>query len=368
MPKLKVDFVAELDPAKTIPRLNALTKLMPFADARAVAFGWAAGSDYSHMTERYWFADIRRDGVSLRLLPIALTERFNLLADRSPNSDGGTLKIRAFKLGQAVGLLLGTQEIHLFSDIHCEPQVIAVENHFALLGAPRVPRSPRDSHWLPDQCGNPSGNVVPVILSSPADEPGEGRHVALLEIDADAGSARWKGLGEDGLPCATRREDFASFTTDDIPGGARLDTQQGLVFDQPPVLSDCTWVDGRWRLYSPGFRRPHPRYGSATGPCVLSAHRRDLSMERALYQAGEYSLARLCASHDRAIVTPLNKTGPLKGRQTVFDFAAGNGEQPVALPRGYAKHHVEEFFDGTWWMLPMQIGFGSDRVIACTGD
>lgn len=364
--KLNVDYIAELDLAKTFPRLTALTKLIPYTGARAIAFGWASGPDYSHMSERYWFAEIRRDGVSLRVLPIELTERFSLLVNRSPNSDGGLVKIHAFKFGESVGLLLGTQEIQLFSDINAEPQVIEVENHFAMLGEPRYPTSQRDSYWLPEHCGNPTGNVVPVILSSPADNPGEGRHACLLEIDANGGKARWKVRGENNLPAATRREDFVPFVTDGNPGGARFDSQAGLVFDQPPVLTDCTWIDEHWRLYSAGFRRPHPRHGSATGPCVITRHRSDLSTERVLYQAGEYSLARLCASHDRAIVSPLNKSGPNKGRQTVFHFDGSVGEQPVALPRGYAKHYVEEFLDGTWWMLPMPIGFGSSRVIACS--
>lgn len=359
MAKLKLDHVAELDLARRIGFAAALSTLLPFPGARAVAFG----TDHGSLQERYWFADIRRDGVRARALPAALTERFNLLADRTPDSSSAALHVRAFRLGDAVGLLVGSQEVHLYADIEAEPQVIAIDGHFGTRGEPFVARARRDSHWLPAHCGHADGNVVPVILHSPVDGANRGRHVALLEIDAGAGTARWRGLGADGLPRSPRRDGHMEFVDNPLQAGFRLAADGDIVSDQAPVLTDCAWRDGHWILYSPGFHAPHGRHGHAAGPCVLSRHRADLGMERILHHPGEYSLMRLCASGDRAIIAPLTSAGPAKGKAAIWH---ANGDvRPVTLPRGFPKHHVVEHGDGTWWMLPMPMGFRGDRVIAC---
>ncbi len=367
MVKLKVEYVAELALEESSFGITALTRLIPYSNARAIAFGWAWKSSAGMLGERYWLAEIGREGVTQRELPKELTERLNLLLDRKPMTGHSEMRIQAFKLGEGFGLLVGSQEVHLFSGIHDDPKVIEVENNFSTLSTPKHPTSKYDSHFVPEHCGNASGNVVPVILAGHGDSHRSGRHASLLEIDSGAGRARWLLTREDGTPRTTRVEDYRQFCTNGREGGLRFDSGAGLVWDQPPVLHDCAWIGNSWHCYSAGFSYPYLRYGIASGPSVLTRHRADLSLDTDLFLPREESLGRICASLDRMIITPLRKGGLNQGKQTIYRYCDGQ-EHPVTLPRGYAKHYVEEHYDRCYWMLPMPMGYTNSRVIACSGD
>jgi hypothetical protein len=63
--------------------LVSMTALLPLARDGAMAFGWAKLDDDGPLAdERYWIADLRRDGVAHRLFPAALTERLVDLTGR----------------------------------------------------------------------------------------------------------------------------------------------------------------------------------------------------------------------------------------------------------------------------------------------
>ena len=365
--KLKVDFVAELGLEEFSFGNMALTKLIPYANARAIAFGWAWNSAAGMLGERYWLADVRREGVRRHLLPESLTERLNLLLDRKPMTGHGEMRIQAFKFGEGFGLLIGSQEVHLYAGIDEEPDVIAIDNDFSMHGTPRHATSKYDSHYVPEHCGNASGALVPVIFAGPGDRHQSGRHASLLEIDGDARKARWLLTHADGAPGTTRVEDYRQFCVNGREGGARLDLQAGLVWDRPAVLHDCAWIGGAWHCYTAGFSYPYLRYGIATGPSVLARHRPDLTLDTELFLPREESLGRICASLDRAIITPLRKNGITKGKQSIYRYADGQ-EHEVGLPRGYAKHLVEEYLDRRYWLLPMPPGYRNNQVVACTAD
>lgn len=362
MPKLKLEFQADLGVKQSFTDLSSMTKLMPFADARAIAFGWGCDTGAYLGSEQYWFAEITRDGVTRRKLPAALIERYNKLPERAYSSNKAATLLRAFKFAEGAGVMLGTDQVALFADIQAEPQIIAIENGFLTMSGPQYSSSKKDSFYFPEYCGNPAGNLLPVVLSAPEDSKGDGRHVGLLEIDAAAGKARWLHTQADGGPRATQLDEYKDFLMDDGPlAGMGLALSRG----RPPVLYDCAWIADHWHLYAAGFQGNHNRYGIS--PAVLTRNRPDVSLDKALFQPREQSFGRICASHDRLIVTPLRSNGPNKGKQTVYLYGDGQ-EHALGLPKGYAKHFVAEYCAGSYWVLPTHLGGANDAVAVCSGE
>lgn len=357
--KLEVKFEVDLGLETMYSGSACMTQLIPFARDRAIGFGWGI---HSHnclgRDEEYWFADITSDGVSKRVIPIELTHRLNQLAERS--TVDGRKQIRAFRFGEGIGLLVGTQEVYLFSGIHDEPRLIEVENPFTFFGTAKYPTSKTDSHYLPERCGHASAGVVPVIISSPQDRPGQGRHACLLSIDVDTGRARWL-VDNGGLPRSTRIADYEPFIDPAVVAGINTSGSGGPRV-QSPLLWDCAWIDSQWHLFVAGFWKPYSRFGAS--PALLTRNHSDMSLLSKSFQAGEDSLGRICASHDRVIITPLRKSGPKKGKQTIYTYADGQ-EHSVSLPRGYAKHQIEEYGNETYWLLRMPLGYDNSQVVAC---
>lgn len=363
--KLTLDFQMNLDVSAAFSGISSVTKLIPFENGRAVAFGWGtqSGNHQNAPHYQYWLAEIRRESVSHRILPAELTHPSEGLM--APPSDDCYLQ--AFKLGEKFGLLLSTEAVLLFSGIHDEPVLIPIENHFSVLGEPWHPSHRHDSYYTPTHCGNATDNFVPVVLSAPKGRENCGHHVCLLEIDQDAVSAKWLHALADGSPRTTVLEEYVQFHSkaDSLPpGGTRINSNGKMVRDLPPVIYDCAWVDNHWYLYVAGYNGNYNRFGIPLG--VLTRNFVDLTLLEPVFKPQEQSFGQICASLDRMIVSPLRLNGPHKGKQTMFVFGEAD-ERALALPRGYGKFHVQEYFAGHYWLTPNARGYNSTpiTVAAC---
>lgn len=352
--KLKFEFSADI-PIKTSTRdIVSMTALLPVAGERAFAFGWAVMDGRGPLAnERYWLADVRREGVAHRLLPESLCERFVELTGRGTGTDGSDMRILAFRCGEGIGLLLGVREVWLYAGIDAEPRVIAIENPAAAnAGMGR-------EGCFPNRLGHSRGGRVPVVLTSPGDGIDQGRRAALLEIDEAAGRARWRTIDGGSALSGSRYADYASLLDEHQPAAVQLGSSTG----KPPLILDAAWIEEHWHLYVGGFSAAYHRFGLA--PSVLSRNRADLSLEAVLFQAGEESFGRFCASGDRLLLTPLRKGGPRKHKQSVF-LLGERKECLPALPRGYTKHSLLEYFDGRWWLGPDRWGYGTLPLVVCS--
>lgn len=349
MTQLKFAFSVDLPLRESPADIVALTALLPRGGQRATAFGWLRRqADGPLADERYWVAQLGPEGALCRVLPASLTQRLVALCGRSSSTDGSDQQVQAFAYGEGLGLLLGVREVHLYPDPQGEPSILSIDNDCG----PAQPGKSRGD-WFPQHLGHAAGHRIPVVLRAPFNSYQEGRHLAVLNLDVAAGRALWTGLDDaQGGLAALHDGDYTGFPA--LPGGS-----------QPagaPLILDCGWLDGRWLVYAGGQSAAYHRFGLA--PSVLSLHRADLRLERTVFQAGEESFGRLCAAGDRIILTPLRRTGPARGKQSVRALADGR-ELAVKLPRGYTKHSLVEYCAGCYWLLPMPWGYAHGPLVAC---
>lgn len=349
--KLKFEFSAEL-PIKESPRdIASMTGLFPRPGRRACAFGWVVGGT---RPERYWLADVGAEDVRHRVLPHSLTERFIALTGRMPGTPGSHVYIQAFGFGDGLGLLLGNRHLLLFRDIEGEPQEIAIE---AGDGFADARGTDGQLVYFALQCGHAHDGSVPVLCSAAGFGQGESRHAVLLHVDADAGRAHWSGTDEQGLPPTPRlgSEEFSDPRNSMFAG-----------FDlgkNSPLILDASYAEGQWLLYLGGMSRAYHRFGLA--PSLLTRMAPDLKTHQPLFQAGEDSFGRLCASGDRLILSPLRKNGAAKGKQMILRLDDRQEIVPM-LPRGYTKHSIVEYCDGSYWLLPMPWGYQHSPLVCCS--
>lgn len=361
---LSLDFQTDVDVGSAFSGVCGTTRLIPFENGRAVVFGWGTYSgNYQAGPHQYWLAEVGREGASHRLLPVEMTHRTEGLM--APAADS---YVQAFKLGEKFGLLLSTERVLLFAGIHDDPVTIPIANHFSVLGEPAHRLHRHDSYFTPVHCGNAAGDCVPVVLSDPKGWGRHGRHVCLLEIDQAAGSARWLHTQPDGSPRTTVLEEYLPLHSDVAglaPGDARIDRDGRFVHDLPPLIYDCAWIDRHWYLYLAGYQDNYSRFGIPLG--VLTRNFVDLTLLEPVFKPQEQSFGHICASLERMIVSPLRANGPHKGKQTIFVFEDGE-EHPLALPRGYSKYQVEEYFAGHYWLTPAAMGHNRMplTIVACT--
>lgn len=349
--KLKFEFSAEL-PIKETPRdIVSMTGLFPRPSRHACAFGWVVGASH---TERYWLADVGPEGVQHRILPHSLTERFIALTGRLPGTPGSHVYAQAFGFGAGMGLLLGNRHLLLFPNIHADPQEIAIE---AGSGFADIRGADGQLVHFALQCGHARDGGVPVVFSGAGFGQGEARHVGLLQVDASAGRAHWSGMNEQGLPPTPRLgpETFSDPRESMFPG---FDIGKGS-----PLILDAAHAEGQWLLYLGGISRAYYRFGLA--PSLLTLMGPDLSTHQPLFQASEDSFGRLCASGDRLILSPLRKNGAAKGKQTIFRLDDRQEIIPT-LPRGYTKHSIVEYCNGSCWLLPMPWGYQHSPLVCCS--
>lgn len=359
--KLSLDFQATLDLGDAFSCITSMTRLMPFENGRAVAFGWGTGTGVDlQLPHRYWLAEVTRDGVSKRALPPELTHGSEgVMAPLDSNA-----YLQAFKFGEQFGVLLSSEALLLFTGVHEEPMRISIENHFSGLGVLAHPRHTADSHYRVEHCGSGTRHCVPVVFSAPTDQDA-GRHLGLLEIDVPGCRARWLHTAVDGSPRTTRLDEYASFHRGDMPpGGIRFDEQNRLVHDLPPVITDCAWAGNQWYLYAAGFHPNLVRFGIPLG--VLTRNFVDLGLLQVVARPQEPCYAHICSSVDRAIFSPLRANGPRKGKQTLLMFG-DDEEHSIVLPRGHAKFQVLEYGAGHYWLAPRPWGYNQSPfpILAC---
>lgn len=362
MIQLKLDLVADLNLGEGVLGITSLEKLIPAGAGRAWAFGWGTIQDGKR---QHWIAEIDNGAVSHKILPYEMTHCQGLLSEQSKAH-----AVVAFKLGAQLGVLLGSEAILLFAKITDEPIVIRIENHFGPMGEPRHETHLEDSYYQPTHCGNASEGLVPVVLRHPLENGDRGRYIGLLEINQSTKSARWLNTLPDGAPRTTRLEDYLQFPLSEIHGGLRLVKENGKsIFrhDLPPVITDCSWFDGQWHLYAGGYSGVPIRYGLPLG--VLTRHDAELKMTDLVVRPTEQCFGQICASLDRVIITPLRKNGLRKGKQSIY-LLQDDIDYPVKLPKGFTKYHIQEYFEGQYWLTPNAAGYNGlpTQVVACSAS
>lgn len=353
MIKLKLDFEVTLPAVSdAFSQTVGTTHLLAFDGGRAVALGWGTNPGLLHAGPTgYWLAELTREGATTRVLPEAMTHNVQgLVARQNPEAF-----LQAFQLGGRFGILLTPEALLLFDSVQAEPARIAIEGHFSGLGELAHGSHAADSHYEVVHCGTGSGNCLPVVLASPTGR-GAGRCLALLEIDAGARTARWLHTFPDGSPRTLQGEAYAGF--DISPGNtaslAQIDAQAAI-----PIVHDCAWLGREYLVYTAGHNKNYNRFGAPLS--VLTRNHVDLSLLEPVFHAADPSFARIAASLDRLIVSPLNKTGQRKGKQTVVTLA-DREEHAITPPRGYAGHQVLAFNAGHYWMAPRAMGYNGVPV------
>lgn len=348
MLKLKLDFEVTLPAVSDAFNQSVVTShILPFKDGRAIVFGWGSNSGQTvPFPHGYWLAELTRDGATTRVLPEALTHGGEGLL--VPPQSG--VFLQSFLLGERFGILLTPEALLLFDGIHAEPQRIAISGHFSGLGELAHSSHAADSHYEVVHCGFGDDRRIPVVLAAPTSR-GAGRHLALLEIDAEAKSARWLHTQSDGSPRSLAGADYAGF---DAKLGATATLSQIDQQSAAPLVYDCAWTGQDYLVYAAGYSKNYNRFGMPLS--VLTRNSVDLGVLAPVFHAGEPSHGDIAASLDRLIVSPLHKSGPRKGKQTVVTLADGQ-EHPVTPPRGYAGHQVLACNAGHYWLAPMPRGY-----------
>ncbi|WMW81701.1 hypothetical protein RF679_05325 [Undibacterium cyanobacteriorum] len=363
MIKLKLAFQTTLDVSKDFNGLTSLTKLIPFKNGRAIAFGWGINERIPESKFQYWLAELTIEGQVTRVLQRELTHRKELLSGLNDDN-----QVQAFKFGEQFGLLLSTEIILLFSSISDEPVVIPIQNHFSFLGQPRFDSHVKDSYYVPTHCGNSDEGVVPVVIRHPKEHDCHaGRYLALLRIDEDLKSASWVEVDADGSPKRTNIEDYRKFPMEHGHGGIHIATERGKTYyrkDLPPVISECARIDNEWYVYAAGYDPSFIRYGIPLG--TLTKNDDALAITELIVRPLEQCYGTICASLDRVIFSPLRANGARKGKQSIFTLS-DEIDYPISMPRGFAKYQVQEYLNGLYWLTPMQMGYNRmpTQIAAC---
>ncbi|MFZ6819777.1 hypothetical protein [Undibacterium sp. Ji22W] len=363
MIKLKLAFQTTLDVSKDFIGLTCLTKLIPIENGRVIAFGWGINERIPDASYQYWLAELTNEGQVTRILPRELTHRQELLS--ALNDDN---QVQAFKFGDHFGLLLSTEIILLFSNISEDPTVIPIQNHFSFLGQTRHDSNAKDSYYVPTHCGNSDGELIPVVIRHPKEHHSRaGRYLGLFRIDDNLQSASWVDVAADGSPRRTNVDDYRKFPMEGGHGGIHLVTELGKTYrrqDLPPVISECARIRNQWYVYAAAYNPTFIRYGIPLG--TLTKNNDELAITELIIRPEEQCYSTICASLDRVIFSPLRANGARKGKQSIFTIV-DEIDHPITLPRGFAKHQVQEYLNGLYWLTPLQMGYNSMpvQIAAC---
>ncbi len=356
--KLKLDSLVEVKFDEE-NLLTSIISLIPYPLGRAVLFGWIYCGPYKH--ESYWLGEIDNGKFTYRILEDELTNRLVELTQRPNDSGGSYTKVRAFRIGNDVGLLIGSKEIWIYSSTSDNPTKILIKNHFSELGRPRHKTSVHDSHYVPIQCGYTNGNVVPVILSSPDWSHGQSIHACLLNIDLESGEGKWLNTNSDGKPFGITFDDYAEFIKPEAIRSAYM--TDGKITYHPPMIMDCSLNGEFINLYIGGYSNAHHKFGLPLS--LISENLQNNKLNRMLFRANEQSFGRICASGNLLILTPLRKNDPSKGKQSIVNFKTG---EPMHLipPKGLTKFFMLDHYDGNYWLSKDQWGYGISKIAICS--
>ena len=314
----------------SIPESPQIRSLHAFADGRAVLL--VGAFDWSLQRIQHWFVQVTQAGVTACLVPDPVTARFDDLKQQQQGA--ARWSVRSFQLGARLGLLLSDKWIYLFDDIHQEPLSLRIENPFAM--APSYRSSHVPISFDPVICGVSSGNTVPVIFRHPDESRDYACFLSLLEIDIEAGQARWLSKSAAGQP---------------IP----------LVFRPRPVvnqspsnigtyLEHVAWTGSECLAYSIGSNERPLYHGMGTDYSVLlrcNGVGEDVSLIR---EEGESVYGRILSSMDKVLLTPMFKS-VRKGKQSFYDLKQQTSV-PIELPRGYAAYRIfDGAADGLLWSV-----------------
>jgi hypothetical protein len=337
--KLQAMHLVDVPMRRGFNGIVSRTDLLPGGGQHsAIAFGWAYRNDEPQGPNRYWICRLGPDGAVPHWLPESLNQHYAQRVNWTGGTESCNKHIRAFRCGDAVGLLLGLHELQLLDPLSGELRAIPIEGLAA------------DAPWVPLRVGLGHGTQFPVIFASPLGGYFHGFHLALLQIDLARGNARWQML-DNGRPVTLNPDDCAA-------DGTQTAGPRYAVSGIPLIYSAAFRGDG-WLFYLGPTHTAHHRGGMP--PSALGQHDSDLRLQKLIHQASEDSFGVISHSEKWLIVTPYRKTGPRKGRQTLVNLHDGRVFEP-ALPRGHAGSSVIDHFDGCWWLTP---GTPTDQILVC---
>ncbi|MCB1634813.1 MAG: hypothetical protein KDI51_09505 [Xanthomonadales bacterium] len=313
---------------------------LPDEGQRALAFGWATTHGKTLDPNRYWLCEHGPDGATLHWLPDELSQHYAGQVKWTASTADSNKFMLAFRCGPFVALLLGLHELQLLNPDTGERHSIAIGG--TAPSADQVPLRIGHGHAL----------RFPVILAGAADHYHEGRRLALLRVDLDDRSAHWEPRAGETLSDT----DYAPM----MAGSFHAMVSQRQTWT--PLIYSAAYRGSDWLFYVGPNQTSHHRFGMA--PSTLGLHGIDLRLQRVVHQASEDSFGDLSRCGEWLILSPHRKNGPRKGRQTLINLNDGRVLEPTP-PRGYSGWKVIDHYAGYWWLLPMSLRYGTERVLAC---
>lgn len=304
-----------------------LIAFLPFAEGRGVAA-------FRNAEDGFWLLEVGTPrGVVMRTIaPEIVNELKHYVRGDDDQRPGFPSTFLVFKFGERVGLLARDKKIYLFDDIAAEPVVIDIAMELPQVALP-YGANYRMSYYAAS-CGNSATTAIPVIFVHPNDRSDYPGYMALLEIDIDGRTASWH-THDGNLPQPV------------IFGEHRhVSDERGL---EGSIIHDAAWTGDKLLIFSIGAR---PQYFRARmSYSILLDTDVNAKSPHEIYECDESVFGKICASLDKVILTPLYKTGPRKGKQSLFDMKK-KAEEAINIPRRHTKCTVLDIGDYYAWMTP----------------
>lgn len=313
---------------------------LAFSGGRAIMLCGNASTDC-------WLVEIDKGRVDKRLLPAMLSEELLTYADCE--LDLAALndidwRLRLFKFGDMIGLLLADRKVYLLRTIHDDLIAIPIENRLAKWSSEFERGESDGTHgrrsFIAQVFGYSTDHRIPVLFTS---EQFTLNYIALLSINLTTRTAKWHMRQPPAL----------------IPYRNHATTTGYTCF------SHAAWIGNSGLVYVVGNTRPHPILGMEFSALVRIDE--NAQVLETLLELQEPCYGYLVADLDKLLITPMHKNKERKGKQTFIDLTTWT-ESTISLPKGCAKLKVIDCFDGHVWLanVPLDRAYDSNSEESAT--
>lgn len=205
--------------------------------------------------------------------------------------------------------------------------------------------------------GLSDANMLPLLMPGSWSAPRAIRHLSVLNIDLNAGTACWDTLAS---------QQLFSLDPNQFP-----ETHLG---DEPPVIDHVLYRDGRLYVFVLGNSSNYSKWGMAYFGLVTVDV--DLNVEDNLLlevdpgndekRRGRHGV--FSSSRTYCIITPdFPKTDPWKKKQHLFNLDTRTLHE-VKLPRGFSKYRLLDHAGDTFWIECHDEDPYESLVVSCTAS